>query len=239
MSFGEIVEQVRESAFATQPPASRGVVVGAALVALLLMAPQAWPRARHLVTIAHEGAHGVVALLSGRCLAGIRLHSDTSGLTVSRGRPTGLGMVLTSAAGYVGPGLMALGAAYLLHVGHAVGVLWLALFLLAALLLQIRNFYGLYAVLVVGVAVFAFSWWASPPVQVFVAHVGTWFVLLAAPRTVLELQVHRRRGQARASDADMLARLTKVPGIIWVAFFLVVNLGALVIGAGWLLAASG
>ena len=117
-------------------------------------------------------------------------------------------MVLTSAAGYVGPGLMGLGAAYLLHVGHAVGVLWLALFLLAALLLQIRNFYGLYAVLVVGVGVFAFSWWASPPVQVFVAHVGTWFVLLAAPRAVLELQAHRRRGRARTSDADMLARLT-------------------------------
>ena len=239
MSLAEIVEQVRESAFATQPPASTGVVVGAALVALLLMAPQAWPRTRHLVTIAHEGAHGVVALLSGRRLSGIRLHSDTSGLTVSRGRPTGLGMVLTSAAGYVGPGLMALGAAYLLHVGHAVGVLWLALFLLAALLLQIRNFYGLYAVLVVGVAVFAFSWWASPPVQVFVAHVGTWFVLLAAPRAVVELQAHRRRGQARTSDADMLARLTKVPGIIWVGFFLLVNLGALVVGGGWLLAASG
>ena len=225
--------------FEVQPAPSTGTVVAAGLLALLLMAPQAWPRTRHLVTIAHEGAHGVVALLSGRRLSGIRLHSDTSGLTVSRGRPTGLGMVLTSAAGYVGPGLMALGAAYLLHIGHAVGVLWLALFLLAALLLQIRNFYGLYAVLVVGVAVFAFSWWASPPVQVFVAHVGTWFVLLAAPRAVVELQAHRRRGQARTSDADMLARLTKVPGIIWVGFFLLVNLGALVVGGGWLLAASG
>jgi hypothetical protein len=239
VSFAEVVDQVRESALGTQPPASLGVVLGAGLVALLLMAPRAWPRTRNLVTIAHEGAHGVVALLSGRRLAGIRLHSDTSGLTLSRGRPTGLGMVLTSAAGYVGPGLMGLGAAYLLHVGHAVGVLWLALFLLAALLLQIRNFYGLYAVLAVGVGVFAFSWWANPPVQVFVAHVGTWFVLLAAPRAVVELQVHRRRGHARTSDADVLARLTRVPGLVWVGLFLVVNVGALVVGGGWLLAASG
>ena len=67
------------------------MVVGACLVALLLMAPQAWPRTRHLVTIAHEGAHGVVALLSGRSLSGIRLHSDTSGLTLSRGGPRASG----------------------------------------------------------------------------------------------------------------------------------------------------
>jgi hypothetical protein len=239
VSVGDVLDQVRDSAFGTQPSPSTGVVVVTAVVALLLMAPQAWPRTRHLVTIAHEGAHGVVALLSGRRLAGIRLHSDTSGLTLSRGRPTGPGMVLTSAAGYVGPGLMGLGAAYLLQAGHAVGVLWLALVLLALLLLQVRNFYGLWAVLVVGVAVFAFSWWASPPVQVVVAHVGTWFVLLAAPRAVLELHAHRRGGRARTSDADVLARLTKVPGLVWVGVFLVVDLAALVVGGRWLLVASG
>ena len=238
MSVADVLDQVRDSAFGTQPSPSTGVVVATGLAALVLMAPQAWPHTRHLVTIAHEGAHGVVALLSGRKLAGIRLHSDTSGLTLSRGRPTGLGMVLTSAAGYVGPGLMGLGAAYLLQAGHAVGVLWLALALLTALLLQIRNFYGLYAVLVVGVGVFALSWWASPPVQVVVVHVGTWFVLLAAPRAVLELQSHRRGGRARTSDADMLARLTRVQGIVWVGVFLLVNVAALVIGGGWLLAAS-
>jgi hypothetical protein len=239
VSFLDVLDRVRESAFGTQPALSSAAVVGTGLLALLLMSPQAWPRTRHLVTIAHEGAHGVVALMSGRRLAGIRLHSDTSGLTLSRGRPTGLGMVLTSAAGYVGPGLLGLGAAYLLQAGHAVGVLWLALFLLAALLLQIRNIYGLYAVLVVGVGVFAISWWAGPPVQVVVAHVGTWFVLLAAPRAVLELQVQRRGGRARTSDADVLARLTRVPGIVWVGLFLLVNVAALVVGAGWLLAASG
>ncbi|MEO7351692.1 MAG: M50 family metallopeptidase, partial [Marmoricola sp.] len=74
MSFVEVLDQVRESAFGTQPPASTAVVVGTGLLALLLMTPRAWARTRHLVTIAHEGAHGAVALLSGRKLAGIRLH---------------------------------------------------------------------------------------------------------------------------------------------------------------------
>ncbi len=238
MSLGDVLETVRQSAVGTQPAPSTGVVLVTGVLALLLMSPRAWPRTRHLLTIAHEGSHGVVALLSGRRLAGIRLHSDTSGLTLSRGRPTGLGMVLTAAAGYLGPGLMGLGAAYLLQAGHAVGVLWLTLLLLAALLLQIRNIYGLYAVLVVGVGVFAFSWWASAPVQVIVAHVGTWFVLLAAPRAVVELQVQRRRGRGRTSDADVLARLTRVPGLVWVGLFLVGNLATLLVGAGWLVAAS-
>lgn len=238
MEFLEVLDQVRDGAFGTQPPPSTAVAIGTGLAALLLTTPRAWSVTRHLVTIVHEGAHGVVALLSGRRLAGIRLHSDTSGLTLSRGRPRGPGMVFTAAAGYVGPGLVGLGAAYLLQAGHAVGVLWLTLLLLALLLLQIRNFYGLYVVLVVAVCVFAFSWWATPPLQVVVAHVGTWFVLLAAPRAVLELQAHRRRGAARTSDADVLARLTRVPGLVWVGAFALVNAATLFVGGGWLLAAS-
>ena len=238
MSLTEVLDQVRESAFGTQPPASTAVAVGTGLAALLLMTPRAWPRTRHLVTIAHEGAHGVAALLSGRRLAGIRLHSDTSGLTLSRGRTKGPGMVFTAAAGYVGPGLLGLGAAYLLQTGHAVGALWLTLLLLAGLLLQIRNFFGLYVVLVVSVGVFALSWWGSPPLQVVVAYAGTWFLLLAAPRAVLELHAHRRGGRARTSDADVLARLTRVPGLVWVGVFGLVNLAALVVGGSWLLAAS-
>lgn len=239
MSLVEVLDRVRESAFGTQPPPSTGVAVGTALAALLLLTSRVWPVSRHLVTIAHEGAHGVAALLCGRRLAGIRLHSDTSGLTLSHGRPTGPGMVFTAAAGYVGPGLLGLGASYLLQAGHAVGVLWLALVLLAALLVQIRNFFGLYVVLVVAVGVFALSWWAAPSFQVVVAHVATWFVLLAAPRAVLELHVQRRGGRARTSDADVLARLTRIPGLVWVGVFWVVNVAALLLGGAWLLSSAG
>jgi hypothetical protein len=209
--------------------------VATALVALVLvLVPGAWRISRHVVTIAHEGAHGLAALLSGRRLSGIRLHSDTSGLTVSRGRSTGPGMAVTAFAGYVGPGLLGLGAAFLLRERHALAVLWLALLLLALLLLQIRNFYGLYAVLVAGVGVFAVSWWGSGAVQSLAAYTGTWYLLLAAPRPVLELQTARRRGRARDSDADTLARLTRVPGLVWVVVFLGVTLACLVVGARWL-----
>lgn len=231
--------RIWQDTIGVQPPPSQGAVWLTGLVALVLVAvPSTWAVTRHVVTIAHEGAHGVAALLSGRRLSGIRLHSDTSGLTVSHGRSSGPGMVLTAAAGYLGPGLLGLGAAYLLRERHALAVLWVVVLLLGLLLLQIRNFYGLYAVLVAGVGVFAVSWWASEQVQSLVAYAGTWFLLLAAPRPVLELQGLRRRGRARTSDADVLARLTVLPGIVWVGFFLLVTGACLVVGAGWLLTAA-
>ena len=44
----------------------------------------------------------------------------------------------------------------------------------------------------------------------------------------------RYRGYAPDSDADQLARLTHVPGLLWVAVFGAVNLAALLAG-GYLL----
>jgi hypothetical protein len=228
-----------ERVSAVAPAPSPALVVGTAVVALALTSvPSVWRRTRHLATIAHEGAHGVAALLSGRRLSGIRLHSDTSGLTVSKGRPTGFGMVATSAAGYPGPALVGLGAAAVLARGHAVGVLWALLALLALLLLQIRNFFGLWSVLLAATGLFVVTWWAPAQLQLVVAYVVTWFLLLAAPRAVVELQRHRRGGRARSSDADQLARLTRVPGLVWVGLFLLVTLAALLLGARLLLSAS-
>jgi hypothetical protein len=142
--------------------------------------------------------------------------------------------VLTCAAGYTGPGLFGLGAAALLASGHAVGLLWALLLLLALLLVQIRNWYGLWSVLVTGAVVAGATIWLPPHGQVVFAAVGTWFLLLAAPKAVLELQGSRRRRGTPDSDADQLARLTRIPAIVWVGVFLLVDLGALVLGGSWL-----
>jgi hypothetical protein len=239
VSAADVLSSIWDDVTGSQPPPSREQVLLTAVVAgLVVVLPWTWRVARHVVTIAHEGAHGVAALLSGRRLSGIRLHSDTSGVTVSRGRSTGPGMVATAFAGYVGPALLGLGAAYLLHRHHALAVLWLAVLLLALLLVQIRNFYGLYAVGVAGAAVFAVSWWGSESVQSLAAYAGTWFLLIAAPRPVLELQSLRRAGGARTSDADQLARLTRVPGLVWVGVFLLVTGGCLFVGGRWLWGAA-
>ncbi|NDO88398.1 M50 family metallopeptidase [Cellulosimicrobium cellulans] len=234
-SLGDVVGQVWQAATTPVAPPDPAVVLvmGVLALAVVLVTP-VWRVARHVVTIAHEASHALAALLTGRRLSGIRLHSDTSGLTVSSGRPRGFGMILTAFMGYVGPGLIGLGAAALLRQGYAVGLLWLLVVLLALMLLQIRNWFGLWSVLVTGAALVGVSWWATPDVQSAVAYAVTWFLLLGAVRPVLELQGERSRGRAATSDADILARLTHVPGLVWVGVFLVVTLGAAVVGGSWI-----
>lgn len=235
----EVFSEVWSRATATQPPPTAGTVTATALVAaLLVLLPRVWPVARHAVTIVHEGAHAAAALATGRRLRGIRLHSDTSGVTVSAGKPTGLGMVVTAAAGYIGPALLGLAAAFLLEAGRAAGLLWGLLILLALLLAQLRNWFGLLPVAVSGAVVFAVSWWLPERELSTFAHLVTWFLLLAAPRPVLELQAQRWRRRAPGSDADQLAHLTGVPAIVWVAVFLVVTTGAAVLGGRMLLTAG-
>ena len=235
----DVVLEVWHRALTPQPaPSGRVVLLTAVLAMALVWAPGAWPVTRHVVTIAHEAAHGVVALISGRRLHGIQLHSDTSGLTVSAGRTTGPGMIMTAAAGYVGPALLGLAAAAMLANHRAVGLLWALLILLALLLIQVRNWFGLWSILMSAAVVFAVSWWLEPQVQSGFAYVLTWFLLLAAPRPVLELQTQRRRSGVTSSDADQLARLTRIPGIVWVSFFLAATAGALVLGARWMLIAA-
>ena len=65
----------------------------------------------------------------------------------------------------------------------------------------------------------------------------TWILLLSAPKPVLELIDSRRRGRAVHSDADQLARLTRVPAGLWTALFLVVNCLGLMLGVALLLPA--
>ncbi|NIK60855.1 M50 family metallopeptidase [Kribbella shirazensis] len=219
---------------AVQPEPSLRLVIGTGVVALLLIAWRPiWKYTRQVVTIAHEGAHGLIAALVGRKLSGIRLHSDTSGVTVSRGKPTGGGMIAVLLAGYPGPALFGLAAAFVLSRGYAVALLWGLLLALVILLLQIRNLFGLWSVLVFGAVVFGVSWWGSATAQAAFAHLLTWFLLLAAPRAVLELQYSRRGGRGRTSDADQLRRLTGVPAILWVGVFGLVTLGCLAVGVMW------
>ena len=236
----EVLTRIWARATATQPAPEPVVVVGAALVALaLVLIPQAWRITRHVVTISHEGGHALVAVLTGRRLMGIRLHADTSGVTLSRGRPSGPGMVAMLAAGYLAPAIAGRGAALLLASGHSLALLWLAVGWLALMLLQIRNAYGLVVLLVCGAAAALVSWYLPGSTVSLLAYLLTWVLLLAAPKPVLELMAQRRRGQARGSDVDQLTRLTRVPALLWELGFLLANLAGLAVGVLVLLPDAG
>ncbi|WP_245736270.1 M50 family metallopeptidase [Micromonospora pattaloongensis] len=221
--------------FGVQPDPPPLLVLFTAALALLVVAARVpWRIARNAITIAHEGGHALVALLTGRKLRGIRLHSDTSGLTLSAGRPTGPGMVFTLLAGYIAPSLIGLAGAWLLSGNRITLLLWIAVALLLAMLVMIRNFFGIVSIVVTTAIVFGVSWFAPPEVQAAFAYTGVWFLLLGGVRPVGELQTLRWRGQQPESDADQLARLTRVPGLFWVGLFGLITVAALGAGAGLL-----
>jgi peptidoglycan/LPS O-acetylase OafA/YrhL len=239
--FG-FIHELWDRVVGTQPvPPVWVVLVSGAIALLIVLDARTWHLARNSITIAHEGGHALASVLSGRRLDGIRLHSDTSGVTYSRGKRTGPAVVFTSAAGYVTPSLLGAGAAWLLAAHHVIALLWLLLALLTATFLAIRNAYGVLAVLVTAGAVVAVSWFATTVIQAAFGYTAAWFLLLGGVRAVAELQGHRRRsrrrGQVSTSDADQLGRLTGVPGGAWVAVFALVGVAALILGTRLLIPA--
>jgi len=215
-----------------QSDPEKWVIAVSALGALVMVGfRMPWQLSRGLITIAHEGGHALMALLTRRKLEGIRLHSDTSGVTLTRGKPTGPGMVLTALAGYLAPSLLGLGAAWLTNERRITLLIFVVLLFLVCMLLLIRNLYGALILLVTGGAVGALSFYASGEVQQVVAIVLVWFLLFGGIRPIIELQSKRRRRQARDSDADQLARLTFLPGGFYVFFFLAVAVASVIFAA--------
>ncbi|WP_081913370.1 MULTISPECIES: M50 family metallopeptidase [unclassified Glycomyces] len=200
----------------------------------VLYAP-VWRWSRGLVTIAHEGGHAFMAVLMRRRLTGIRLHADTSGLTFSRGKPTGFGAAMTLVAGYTFPAALGLGAAALTGAGLITLLLWITLVLLAVMLVFIRNWYGALALLVTGAGVFAATWYGNAIVQTVAAYAGAWLLLFGAVKPVLELGARRRRGRRSGqSDADQLAGITPVPAGGWIFLFSIATIAAALWGT-WML----
>lgn len=211
------------------------VWVAAAVAVVLVVVPQVWHATRHIVTLVHEAGHAVTAVATGRRLNGIRLHTDTSGLTVSSGHPSGPGMIATAAAGYLAPSALGLTSVGLVEHGHTDWALYAGLATLAMMLVYIRNWFGLLVVVLSGAAVGILVWRAPAHVQDLAALTFAWFLLLAAPRAVVDLWSHRRRVRTRTTDADILARLTHLPATVWNLIFLALTTAALA-GAVWLAA---
>jgi hypothetical protein len=231
-TLGAVVPAVLDTA------RDRPAVLVAGLLALVAVCwTVSWRLMRGVVTIAHEGGHALVAVLSGRGLHGIRLHADSSGLTTSSGRSGGIGLVLTFLGGYPAPTALGLTGALLVASGRAAVALWLVVVLLGLTLVQVRNAFGIVSVLATGALVATVAWWGDAALQAGFAAALVWFLLFGGLRAVRELQRGRRRGPSQLgveSDADALARLTGVPGGMWAGLFWLIATAAVITGA-WVL----
>lgn len=233
MTFLDSVSSLWFRMLDVQPDPRPEVLLGTALAGLVAVAYRPlWHLLRSVITIAHEGGHAVVALCARRKLSRIELHSDTSGVTVSRGRPGGPGMVATMLAGYPTPSLLGLGAALLLARGYVTGMLVLTVFLLLVLLTRVRNAYGVLSVLVTAVVVLAVAWLAPVQAQAVFAYAFAWFLLLGGVRPVFEVAGSRRRRGVWQSDPDQLGDLTRTAGGLWITVFALLNLAVLAAGIG-------
>lgn len=218
---------------ATQPVPRPEIVFGTLVAALVAVFYRPlWRVLGSVITTAHEAGHALVAVCVGRRLSHIELHSDASGVTISRGRSRGPGMIATLLAGYVAPSVTGLGAAALVAAGHVTATLVGAVVALLLVLLRVRGAYGVLTVLATGAVVLAVAGWAPPQAQAVFAYVFIWVLLIGGLRAVRSLHQVRRTGQGRDSDADQLADLTGVTGGFWVAIFALLTVGMFVAGMG-------
>lgn len=167
-------------------------------------------------TIIHEMGHVLAAWLTGRRVSGIRVHSDTSGVTLSRGRPRGVGMLLTALAGYPAPALLAWGLAVSVGTGHAGAGLTLYQGLLILALLLSRNVIGVLSCAASLLATGLIWWYGSDEVIGYTVVVLAVVYAVAAVRAVIALiGVHVRGRGAETTDAALAATATSLPRTLW------------------------
>jgi Peptidase M50B-like len=213
------------------------VVYISGFVVLVLLA-FARPWVESLVTVAHEGGHMVVAILTGNPVANWHLvetennNSGSGGATsLPPGWSPGLSSILIAVAGYLTPPLVGLAGVALVLNGKAWSVLLASAVLLLAAFLKAKDLFSIVVVLAfaagIGWVVFA----GSPGLQAAVA-VGLVWLMLVGGVTSLQGQGW---GSDKSTDAGQLARATWIPAFLWVSLFGFVAIAALWVGARRLL----
>lgn len=130
------------------------LLVSIVLTAMLYLIPQLYMLAYPfmlLSTLAHEMGHGIAALLVGESFLKFEMFGDGSGVATITAPESRLASAVTSAGGLIGPAVAAaLGFTFgRTEVGARRCLLVLSAILLLALLLVVRNFFGVFFVLFV------------------------------------------------------------------------------------------
>lgn len=189
--------------------------------------------AASLVTVAHEGGHMAMGLLTG---AGVTSFSLTDKPGRMEGeteltRPINLSVsnVFISFAGYAMPPLLGLGGAHVVADGNSWGVLWIGVVLLGAVLLTKAN---PLATAVTGLALAGVLWAAVAGDTMIQASVATGLVWLMLIGGFWDTIVYG----ANSGDAADLSKITWIPRTVWAALWFALAVACLWSGGRLLLA---
>jgi hypothetical protein len=214
--------------------AASGMEWTGAVVAFILALPL-WRFSRHAITLAHEGGHALIGLLTGGKFLKEKIHLNRDGSGATHIKTSGLSSVLTGLAGYLGPSAVGFaGAQMLVHDFDPQSVLVLSLVFAIFVLILTRNAFGLVVALsTVGLLWFAVTR-AEPGLQLGVAYVWVWFLLMGSTRMIPHLYYGMLR-QKGDSDAEQLQSVTHIGDVVWLFVFWLGTMAALVYGGAMLL----
>lgn len=193
-------------------PGSAAVHVAGFVALLLVVFTGSW--AASLPTIAHEGGHVFMALLSGRSVSGFEVHEGRGGGVTRVDSSWGVSLIFIGLAGYLTPPLLGLAGANLVLEGKAWSVLWAVLILLAASLLHARGVFTNLVVVLTGAGIGWVAVAGGEDLQTLLAVGLVWLMLFGG----IEGLIGQGLGTS-GSDAAQLSRMTWIPAILWVALF--------------------
>ncbi len=196
---------------------------------VLIVFTEVWGES--LTTVAHEGGHMIMAVLTFRGHKGFHMEEDGNAGTQLVKSDWSVGDLITRFAGYPTPPLFGLGGAILIRTGNAIGALVIGLVLVVAAFFQARNSIAIAVTLLTTIGVGWVLFAGTPYVKVALATALVWWMLIGG---ALDSTVRLSRGQG--SDAYWLARRTLVPRIVWHAIWAVIAIVCLWKGGRALLA---
>lgn len=207
----------------SEPPPYWMILTALAVILVVVLIRPVWLVARHAVTIVHEMGHVVMAWAWGRRIRGIRLHSDTSGLAITAGKPRGMGVLMTYLAGYTAPSVLGVGMVWASFAGFSGVALTLVVLMFLLAFLLVRNIFGFLTV-ALALAASTYTLWTGNPqaITAFTFILGM-SMAISGVRAVVDLYQVHDQGEAESSDASMAAQHSPLPASFWVWVFGVVN----------------
>lgn len=184
---------------------------------------------RLLNTFVHELSHGLAALLTGGRFERFVVHPNREGLAHIRGG----NRFLVVSAGYLGPALFGGGLILLSATTLAVTSILIGLgaALAVACLVFVRNLFGFAAGLMLAVSLGAAGWYLSEQAAAFLFALLAMQMPLAAANSLVDL-LRISAGPVRRdqlSDAQVLARDTGIPAVVWALLWLLFAVAVVVL----------